>query len=81
MGKFQFLDLLKSNMGEEMTEMMSQEITRVMDQQSKLEKEYARLVTLRSELKGLSNKHRLEDVRDEILVSSYPFILTSFGRK
>jgi hypothetical protein len=56
-------------MGEEMTEMMSQEITRVMDQQSKLEKEYARLVTLRSELKGLSNKHKLEDVRTEILVS------------
>ena len=56
-------------MGEEMTEMMSQEITRVMDQQSKLEKEYARLVTLRSDLKGLSNKHKLEDVRHEILVS------------
>lgn len=51
-----------------MTEMMSQEITRVMDQQSKLEKEYAKLVTLRSELKGLSNKHRLEDVRNDILV-------------
>ncbi|CDW81373.1 leucine rich repeat family protein [Stylonychia lemnae] len=67
LSKLSFLDLLKSNMGEEMTEMMSQEITRVMDQQSKLEKEYARLVTLRSELKGLSNKHKLEDVRNDIL--------------
>ncbi len=57
-------------MGEEMTEMMSQEITRVMDQQNKLEKEYAKLVTLRSELKGLSNKHTLENVRGDILVSS-----------
>jgi ribosomal protein L29 len=56
-------------MGEEMTEMMSQEITRVMDQQSRLEKEYAKLVSLRSELKGLTNKHRLEDVRKDILVS------------
>lgn len=61
--------MLKSNMGEEMTEMMSQEITRVMDQQRRLEKEYAQLVTLRSELKGLSNKHRLEDIRGDILVS------------
>ena len=57
-------------MGEEMTEMMSQEITRVMDQQSRLEKEYAKLVSLRSELKGLTNKHKLEDVRKEILVST-----------
>ena len=51
--------MLKSNMGDEMAEMMSQEITRVMDQQRTLEKEYAQLVTLRSELKGLSNKHKL----------------------
>ncbi len=40
-----------------------------MDEQSKLEKEYAKLVTLRAELKGLSNKHKLEDVRHDILVS------------
>jgi hypothetical protein len=57
-------------MGDEMAEMMSQEITRVMEQQRHLEKEYARLVTLRSELKGLSNKHKLQDIRQEILVSS-----------
>ena len=63
--------MLKSNMGDEMAEMMSQEITRVMDQQRHLEKEYAQLVTQRSELKGLSNKHKLQDIRSEILV---PFI-------
>ena len=51
-----------------MAEMMSQEITRVMEQQRHLEKEYAQLVTLRSELKGLSNKHKLTDIRHEILV-------------
>ena len=70
--------MLKSNMGDEMAEMMSQEITRVMDQQRHLEKEYAQLVTLRSELKGLSNKHRLSEIRSEILVSiiaqNLPFI-------
>jgi len=60
--------MLKSNMGDEMAEMMSQEITRVMEQQRTLEKEYARLVTLRSELKGLSNKHKLQEIRGEILV-------------
>lgn len=68
--KLSYLDALKSNMGDEMAEMMSQEITRVMEQQRHLEKEYARLVTLRSELKGLSNKHKLQDIRQEILVSS-----------
>jgi IQ domain-containing protein G len=65
--KLSYLDALKSNMGDEMAEMMSQEITRVMEQQRHLEKEYARLVTLRSELKGLSNKHKLQDIRQEIL--------------
>lgn len=55
-------------MGDEMAEMMSQEITRVMEQQRHLEKEYARLVTLRSDLKGLSNKHQLQEIRGEILV-------------
>jgi hypothetical protein len=61
--------MLKSNMGEEMTEMMSEEITRVMNQQRDLEKRYGTLVKARSDLKGLSNKHRLEEVRVEILVS------------
>lgn len=64
--------MLKSNMGDEMAEMMSQEITRVMDQQRHLEKEYAQLVTMRSELKGLSNKHKLQDIRSEILVTFSP---------
>ena len=60
--------MLKSNMGDEMAEMMSQEITRVMDQQRRLEKEYAHLVTQRSDLKGLSNKHKLHEIRQEIQV-------------
>ena len=69
--KLSYLAMLKSNMGDEMAEMMSQEITRVMDQQRHLEKEYAQLVTQRSELKGLSNKHKLQDIRSEILVTLF----------
>ena len=63
--------MLKSNMGDEMAEMMSQEITRVMEQQRHLEKEYAQLVTLRSELKGLSNKNRLAEIHKQIIVSPF----------
>ena len=76
--------MLKSNMGDEMAEMMSQEITRVMDQQRHLEKEYAQLVTLRSELKGLSNKHRLQEIRSEILVNNsilYNRLITESGQR
>ena len=64
-------------MGDEMAEMMSQEITRVMEQQRHLEKEYAQLVTLRSELKGLSNKHRLQEIRHEILVRLYRYLVSN----
>ena len=51
-----------------MTEMMSEEITRVMNEQRDLEKKYASLVKERGELKGLINKHKLEEVKEEILV-------------
>lgn len=60
--------MLKSNMGDEMAEMMSQEITRVMEEQRNLEREYAHLVTQRSELKGLSNKEKLKEIKEDILV-------------
>ena len=53
-------------MGEEMTEMKSEEIARMMTQQWGLEKQYESLVKLRSELKGLSNKHKLEEVKVDI---------------
>lgn len=36
--KLDFLDTLKSNMGQEMSEMMSEEISRVMTEQRSLEK-------------------------------------------
>jgi len=64
-----YLDNLKSNMGEEMAEMMSEEITKVMEEQRDLETEYADLVVQRGELKGISNKHKLAQTKEDILVS------------
>ena len=62
--------MLKNNVGEEMAEMMSDEITKVMDEQRSIELEYARLVQQRDQLKGITNKHRLEETKTEILVSN-----------
>ena len=42
--KLSFLDTLKSNMGQEMSEMMSEEISRVMSEQRALERKYATLI-------------------------------------
>lgn len=67
--KLHYLDNLKNNMGEEMAEMMSEEITKVMDEQRDLETEYADLVTQRGQLKGISNKHKLQQTKEDILVS------------
>ena len=53
-----------------MAEMMSQEITKVMDEQSALEAEYAQLVQQRDQLKGISNKQKLLETKDGIMVSS-----------
>lgn len=67
--KLQYLEMLKNNMGEEMAEMMSEEITKVMEEQRNIEAEYARLVDRRDQLKGITNKHRLEETKEEIMVS------------
>ena len=42
--KLEYLEQLKNNVGEEMAESMSEEITKVMDEQRQIEMEYARLV-------------------------------------
>jgi len=39
--KLQYLQYLKNSMGEEMAEMMSEEITKVMNEQQDLEHQYA----------------------------------------
>lgn len=45
--KLEYLDKLKNNMGEEMAEMMSEEITKAMDEQREMEQTYAKLITER----------------------------------
>lgn len=67
--KLNYLEMLKNNVGEEMAEMMSDEITKVMEEQRSIEGEYARLVAQRDQLKGITNKHRLEETKNEIMVS------------
>ena len=67
--KLDFLEHLRTNMGDEMDSSMSDEITKVMDQQSALETEYADLVTLRGQLKGINNKHKLKTCKEDIIVS------------
>ena len=67
--KLEYLDQLKNNQGEEMAEMMSEEITKVMDEQRDLEIEYAELVQQRDQLKGISNKMKLLETKEGIMVS------------
>ncbi len=49
-----------------MSEMMSEEISRVMTEQRELELEYARLIEARSQLKGLSHKEELQHTKNQI---------------
>ena len=56
-------------MGEEMAEMMSEEITKVMDEQKEIEQKYAQLITERGQLKGISNKQKLNETKIQIVVS------------
>lgn len=64
--KLSYLEKLNNNMGEEMAEMMSEEITKVMDEQRDMETTYARLITERGTLKGISNKGRLHENSNQI---------------
>jgi len=65
--KLTFLDLLKANMGDEMSENQSEEITKAMDEQRRLEEKYAQLVQKRGQLKGLSQKGELSETKGAIL--------------
>ena len=53
-----------------MTEQMSEEVTKAMDEQRSLEQRYAALVTRRGQLKGLSDKKELAETKTMILVST-----------
>lgn len=65
--KLNFLEKLKNSVGEEQADMMSDEITKVMDEQRGIEIEYARLVEQREQLKGITNKRQLEETKKEII--------------
>lgn len=65
--KLNYLEMLKHNMGGEQAEMMSDEITKVMDEQRSIELEYGRLVEQRDQLKGITNKRQLEETKQEIV--------------
>ena len=54
-------------MGDEMSENQSEEITKAMDEQRRLEEKYALLVQKRGQLKGLSQKDDLSKTKDQIL--------------
>jgi DNA replication protein DnaD len=71
--KLDYLDKLNNNMGEEMAEMMSEEITKIMDQQRDMEQNYARLITERGTLKGISNKAKYHETINQITVSFQTF--------
>ena len=71
--KLEYLEQLKNNVGEEMAESMSEEITKVMDEQRQIEMEYARLVQQRDQLKGITNKHRLQETKSDIQVSVFVY--------
>ena len=64
--KLYFLSTLKNTTGSEMSEMMSEEIQRVMTEQRNLEEEYADLIQRRSQLKGISKKAELEEVKNQL---------------
>ena len=58
-----------------MAESMSEEITKVMNEQKSMEETYARLITERSTLKGISNKGRRAENTDQITVSTTSLII------
>lgn len=65
-----FLDSIKGSAGSEMSEMMGDEITRVMEEQKRLEMDYAHSIEKRGSLKGLANKRLRIETQEQILVVS-----------
>jgi hypothetical protein len=61
------MQTVKGNAGrDEMTEIMGDEISRIISEQRNLEQRYAQLVSLRSSLTGISNKDNFLKVKEEI---------------
>ena len=54
-----------------MSDMHCEEINRLISEQKKYELQYGKLLTLRSEQKGLSNKRKLKGTLTELNVISF----------
>ena len=63
--KLKYLGTLKNNTGGDQTQMLADDVTKVMDEQRMIEMEYARLVEQRDQLKGITNKNQLEETKRE----------------
>jgi len=68
--KLNFLSSLQSSAsvhGDELTQFMGDEISRIIQEQRDLEKKYEELIAERGQLKGLCNKSQFKKVQDEIV--------------
>jgi len=67
------LDFLKSisattaGHGDELTQFMGEEISRIIQEQRELERKYEELIAMRGQLKGLCNKTKFTDTQNQIL--------------
>ena len=66
--KLSFLGTLKNNTGGDQTQMLADDVTKVMDEQHMLEGQYGDLIVKRGELKGISKKPELLATKKEIAV-------------
>ena len=60
------MQMSKSKEKDDTTEIMGDEISRIISEQRKLEQQYAELVKIRSSLTGISNKAKFEEVKKQI---------------
>ena len=67
--KLEYLASLKNNTGGEQAQMLSDDVTKVMEEQSNYEGQYADLIARRGQLKGISNKPELMKTKKVINVS------------
>jgi len=64
--KLEYLSSLKNNTGGEQAQMLSDDVTKVMEEQSNYEGQYADLIARRGQLKGISNKPELMKCKAQI---------------
>lgn len=67
--KLQFLTSISNNNpghGDELTQFMGDEISRIIQEQRDLERKYEELIAMRGQLKGLCNKAKYQDTQKEI---------------